>query len=269
MRTTVYGVRTHYTAAGEGDPVVLLHGGGAGGSGLHGWYNTIGPLSERFRVYALDQFGYGLTDKPEVENSFQALVNHLAGFIDALCLDNVTLIGNSQGAYVGMKYACDYPERVKQIVTIGSATLAVAMGITVETMPPPYEGTPESMRNFMEAIVNDRDKVTDELIDARFEIASLPGAQHLKSSIMNYRKLVETEHPQRQVYSVEHRVPQLTMPWCVIWGADDKTAPLEVGLELQRRVPNITEFHVVQNAGHQVQNDQPDEANRIIKDFLQ
>jgi pimeloyl-ACP methyl ester carboxylesterase len=268
MRTTVYGVKTHYTVAGEGEPIILLHGGGAGGSGEAGWFNAIPALAAHRRVYALDQLGYGLTDKPLMEYSFQALVNHLAGFIDALNLDQVRLVGNSQGAYVGMKYTCDFPERVKQIVTIGSATLAEAMGIHVETSPPVYKNSRESMRNFLSAIVNDEARVTDELIERRFQASQLPGAPEAKASIMRYRQLLKTDEHQRQLFSVEHRVPHLRIPWLVLWGANDKTAPLSAGREVQQRAPNISEFHVVEGAGHQVQNDKPEESNRHLVNFL-
>lgn len=265
---TVYGVKTHYVTAGDGEPVILLHGGGAGASGRAGWPSAIPALAEHFRVYALDQLGYGLTDKPRIEYSFQALVNHLAGFIDALGLNEVRLVGNSQGAYVAMKYTCDYPERVKQIITIGSATLAGAMGINVDTSPPVFEGTRESMRGFLGAIVNDPTKISDELVESRFQASQLPGAQEAKSSITRYRTLITTDSSQAQVYSVEARVPLIRVPWYVIWGSEDKTAPLAAGYELQNRAPNISEFHVVEGAGHQVQNDKPAECNRVLADFL-
>jgi pimeloyl-ACP methyl ester carboxylesterase len=268
MRETVYGVKTHYVHAGDGEPIVLLHGGGAGGSGEHGWYNAIPVLAQHFHVYALDQLGYGYTDKPLIEYSFQAMVDHVAGFIDALNLGQVRLVGNSQGAYIAMKYACDFPERVKQIVTISTATLATAMGIKVVTSPPRYEGTKESIREFLLAILNDPAKVTDELVERRYQLTRLPGANEAKMSIQRYRALLEEDPHQREVFNVRHRVPELRIPWCVIWGADDRTAPIALGDELRKLAPNITEFHVVQGAGHQVQNDQPEVCNKLILNFF-
>ncbi len=277
MRETVYGVKTHYVHAGEGEPVVLLHGGGAGGSGEHGWYNLIPALAEHFHVYALDQLGYGETDKPLTQYSFQALVNHVAGFIDILTLNQVRIGGNSQGGYVAMKYTLDFPERVKQVFTIASGTLASAMeigrapdGSRIGGVPD-WENSKESMRRFMTAIVNDPAKVTEELIESRWRLSQLPGAPEAKASILAYRKLVEVVDPdplQWQVFSVRHRLPKLTLPWCVIWGADDKTAPLPLAHELRELCPNITEFHVVEGAGHQVQNDKPEVFNPILLRFL-
>jgi pimeloyl-ACP methyl ester carboxylesterase len=70
------------------------------------------------------------------------------------------------------------------------------------------------------------------------------------------------------VFNVRHRLPKLTIPWCVLWGADDKTAPLPLGQELREVCPNITEFHVIEGAGHQVQNDKPEVFNPLLLRFL-
>jgi pimeloyl-ACP methyl ester carboxylesterase len=274
---TVYGVKTHYVHAGDGEPLILIHGGGAGGSGEHGWFNALPVLGERFHVYAPDLIGYGYTDKPEVEYSFQFLVNHLAGFIDALNLKQVRLVGNSQGAYIVLKYACDFPERVKQLVTISTSTLSSAMGLGKAASadralgPPEYEFNRESMRNFLKSIINDHSKITEELIDARFELSQLPGAEHAKRSIMQYRKLVESPTPdphQWQVFCVRERAPKLQMPWQVIWGGADRTAPLDLVEDMRRLCPNITRLDVIQESGHQVQNDKPEETNRVLLEFL-
>src|SRR5262245_19901804 len=97
-------VRTHYSWAGtRGPAVILLHGGGPGSSGYVGWRQTIGPLADAgFRVFAPDQLSMGLTDaRPHAwpVNGHQSLVDHIADFVEALCLDHVHLAGNSQGAY--------------------------------------------------------------------------------------------------------------------------------------------------------------------------
>src|SRR5437773_12205153 len=92
LRETVYGVKTHYVHAGEGEPVILIHGGGPGASGASGWANTIPALAEHFHVYAVDLIGNGETDKPLIEYSFQTLVNHVAGFVGALKFDQVRVV---------------------------------------------------------------------------------------------------------------------------------------------------------------------------------
>ncbi|HLH22297.1 MAG TPA: alpha/beta fold hydrolase [Chloroflexota bacterium] len=271
MRDTVYGVRTHYVQAGAGEPVVLVHGGGPGAGGASGWSNTIPALAERFRVYAIDLIGAGLTDKPPIEYSFQTQVNHLAGFIDALNLHDVRLVGNSQGAYVAIKYALDFPARVKQAALISTATLATACGLSDEGKAAPlprFDGTRDSIRAFLEVIVNDPARITDDLLDARFAAASLPGHREMMQSLGRYRELLANDPSERQVYDVRARLPLLTIPWCMIWGGADRSAPLDpLGKGLHAMFPDVP-FHVVEGSGHQVQNDKPEECNRLLREFF-
>lgn len=119
---SVNGIGTHFVEAGAGEPIILVHGAGPGAFGWGGWRQTIPALAAHFHVYAIDTLGFGFTDKPtDIVYSDQASVDHLAGFIDALCLDKVSLIGNSRGAYMCAKYACDHPDRVKRVLMISSA----------------------------------------------------------------------------------------------------------------------------------------------------
>jgi pimeloyl-ACP methyl ester carboxylesterase len=271
LRETVYGVKTHYVVAGEGDPLVLIHGAGPGASGASGWANAIPALAQHFRVYAIDMIGFGYTDKPLVEYAFQTYVEHVAGFVDALNLGAVRLIGNSQGAYVAMKYTLDNPGRVNKIALISTGTLAKAMGISdggKAARLPRFDGSKETLRAFIELIINDPAKITDELIESRFAAASLPGHIEMFDSIERYRKLMAEDSSFRQLYDVRARLPELKTPWCIIWGGADRTAPLDpLGNGMRALLPQVP-FHVVEGSGHQVQNDKPEECNRILLDFF-
>jgi pimeloyl-ACP methyl ester carboxylesterase len=271
LRETVYGVKTHYVQAGEGEPVVVIHGGGPGASGASGWAQTIPALAQHFRVYAIDLIGNGQTDKPLIDYSFQTFVEHVAGFVDALNLDQVRVLGNSQGAYVAIKYVLDNPGRVKQAALISTGTLAKAAGIDDQgkaAVLPRFDGTKESLRKFMEIIVNDRARLTDELIDGRFAVASLPGHREMFDSLGKYRRLMAEDSSYRQLYEVGSRLAQLTVPWCMIWGGADRSAPLDpLGNGMHEMFPDVP-FHVVEGSGHQVQNDKPEECNRLLLDFF-
>src|ERR1043166_1426705 len=101
-------IKTHYVEAGTNGPVVvLLHGGGPGSSGEAGFGRLIPFLAERFQVYAPDGVGgFGETDlNASVAEGMQSRADQLEAFMDALCLDQICLSGNSQGAWVAAKYA--------------------------------------------------------------------------------------------------------------------------------------------------------------------
>ena len=88
--------KMHYVEWGDGMPVVMVHGGGPGAAGEFGWGNNVGTLGRHGRAIAVDQIGFGLSDKPlDKEFSHQFMAEQLAVFIDTLCLDEVYVTGNS------------------------------------------------------------------------------------------------------------------------------------------------------------------------------
>lgn len=271
MRETVYGVRTHYVESGEGDPVILVHGGGPGASGAAGWGKLLPLLAPHLRVMAIDLIGSGHSDKPRVDYSFQTLVDHLAGFIDTLGLARVRLVGNSQGAYVAMKYALDHPTRVRQVGVIATGTLASAVGLRDDghAQPlPTFDGTRSSLQEFLRLIVNDPMQLSDALVDERFEVASLPGHREMLDSLWDYRALLAQDAAQQQLFSVRERLARHPVPWTMIWGADDRTAPLaSLGVGMQELYPDAP-FHVIEGAGHQAQTDAPQEVAEILLAFF-
>lgn len=268
---TAYGVKTHYVTAGQGEPLIMIHGGGPGASGATGWANTIPALAKHFKVYAIDLIGNGESDIPAMEYSLLTLVEHVAGFIDCLKLQNVRIMGNSQGAYVAIKYALDHPGRVKSAGLISTGNLASACGIEKGKAGadlPRFDGTKESLEKFLHVIVNDPAKITAELLDARFAIASRPGHKEMLQSIQRYRKLSLENASMHQAWFVRERIKELKIPFNFIWGEVDKSAPLDPqGLGLKELLPHIP-FHIVKGSGHQVQNDKPEECNKLLLDHF-
>lgn len=269
------GIRTHFIVAGKGEPVVLVHGGGPGANGEYGWRRNIPALAEHFQVFALDRIGFGLTEKPFIAYSDQVLADHLADFIDAVCLDRLHLVGNSMGAYGVARYTVDHPDRVKTMVLVASGSIASAMG--VEGGPKEGRGlmrkfdeepTRENMRAVLEGLVFDKAGVTDELIDGRFELATSPGAREAQQSQRKFRERLRSDPNLKQQYSLLHRLPALTIPTIMIWGKQDRFAPIDIGYKLREMLPNLKSFHVFENSGHQVQNDEVEKFNRTTIDFL-
>lgn len=271
------GVRTHYSeSGGDGPVVVALHGGGAGSSGIAG----MGPLLERLgsdhRVIAPDSIGgFGKTDPyAPAPLGLMSRVAHTADVIDALCLPKISLIGNSQGAFVAAQYAILHPERVDKIVLISSLTIAMFLGIKQRPTDAlkalnDYDGTREGMRRILQALIIDPKRVTDKLIDERQATATRPGAlESFRAFGRNSAKLREQPLYQLQC-DMTRTLPALTkaIPTIFLWGDSDTFALPETGREIEKHVPDA-KFHWVPGAGHQVQTDKPDEAAAIIRPFF-
>ena len=114
------GLTFHYNEAGEGHPVVLLHGGGPGATGWSNYNPNIGYLADHFRVIAVDMPGWGQSSPVKAEERDHPA--HLLAFIDALGIDRPALVGNSMGGATSMSFAARFPDRLSHLVTMGPPT---------------------------------------------------------------------------------------------------------------------------------------------------
>src|SRR5258708_33462899 len=131
---TVLGFRLHYLEAGRGAPVVLLHGLGGDGSR---WGPNIDPLAKDFHVFALDQIGFGQSDKPLANYHTGMLADFLVGFLKAAGVPKASLVGNSMGAGVALYTAVHFPDVVDRIVLAdGGGYRSSASGAGAATKPP-------------------------------------------------------------------------------------------------------------------------------------
>jgi len=231
-------------------------------------------LGTKYQVYALDSVGgFGDTDPyyPASEG-VQSRVDQLEAFMDTLCIEKAAVGGNSQGAWVAAKYALDHPDRVEKLVLIASNTISGSMGMEIpmtEGMKAirAYNGTEESMRAFLQTIVWNKNLITDELVKLRNDCANRPGAEQARKVFQEGQQRLTKDPNLRLKYDMRNTLPKLTIPTICIWGENDGFAPVELGRQLEKMLPNV-KFHYVAKAGHQVQNDQPQIVSKLIMDFL-
>lgn len=272
------GVRTHYSWAGtEGPAVILLHGAGPGACGEAGWRFMLPALAAAgYRAYAIDQLSMGFTDvRPHAwpVKGHQSLVDHVHDFIEALCLEEVSLVGNSQGAYVAAKYAIDHPEKVNKVVYIGSNTIYQAMQEKPERKLRSffevigYDYTEEALRKFMNRNLLPGAEVPEELIQMRHKAVTRPGVKEANTAFDAYLARMNEEPKLWDRYCIHDSLPKLKIPGLFIWGKQDAVAPVEIGYKLEKLLPNI-EFKYLDDCGHQAQTDQPEIVNQLVIDFL-
>ncbi len=114
------GLSTNYLEAGQGFPVVLLHGSGVGVSAYENWHRIIPRLAIDFRVLAPDIVGFGLTERPECQYSIKLWVEHLLGFLDALGLARAVLVGNSFGGGLSLATSMRNSQRIERMILMGT-----------------------------------------------------------------------------------------------------------------------------------------------------
>ena len=178
----VDGIRTRYFEKGSGENLVLIHGGVFGSNDAADcsldWGLNFDALAQWFHVYALDKLGQGLTDNPRSDGDYTmaATIRHAIGFLEALGLGEVHLVGHSRGAYVAARMTLERPDLVKSFIPVDTNTLAPGMGrnqIVFANAPEPRL-TRESQRWVFERYSYSGAHITDDWLDAATEIARLP-----------------------------------------------------------------------------------------------
>ncbi len=260
-----------------GVPVVMLHGGGPGASGMSNFGRNLPVFAERFRTLVVDQPGFGKSDKPPVEgNYFTFSARALAGLLDELGVDRVHLVGNSLGGGTAVRFALRYPERAGRLVLMGPGGLSLNVFAPDPTegvrrladFPAPPGPSREKMAAFLRTMVFDQrlvtDELIDELIDERYAAASDPAALAAMAS-MGASFYDPAFFEDGLLWREAHRLRNHVL---LIWGREDRVNPLDgalVALKLIRRA----RLHVFGGCGHWAQLEKFDEFNQLAISFLE
>ncbi|MBP6486247.1 MAG: alpha/beta fold hydrolase [Ilumatobacteraceae bacterium] len=260
-RVDANGIGTNYLEAGEGTPVVLVHGSGPGVSAYANWRLTIPDLAGEHRVLAPDMAGFGFSDKPG-NYSMEGWVQQLDAFLTALQLDKVSLVGNSFGGGLALAFAARWPERVDKLVLMGSmgVTFPITEGLDRVWG---YEASIENMRSVLDFFAFDRTLVNDELAELRFRASTEPGMQEAFSSMFpapRQRWVESMTTPLEQIAALPHET-------LIIHGRDDRVIPLDNAWQLLQ-VINRAQLHVFGRCGHWTQIEHAKAFNNLLLGFL-
>ncbi|MEV1068780.1 alpha/beta hydrolase [Streptomyces sp. NPDC050263] len=270
----VAGRRIFVAETGQGAPVLLLHGGGPGASGVSNYARNIAALAKEYRVIVPDLPGYGRSAKGmDGTDPFGHLADGIRGLMDELGLDTAHLVGNSYGGACALRLALDTPDRVDRMVLMGPGGIG-----TTRALPTPglnsllayYSGEGPS-RLKLEKFIRDHlvfnaADVPDSVIDARYEASIDPeviAAPPLRrpSGPNALRTLWKMD------FTRDRRLSRLPVPTLVLWGAADKVNRPEGGRMLAERMPDC-DLYMAANTGHWVQFERAELFNRMCADFL-
>ncbi|WP_174184885.1 4,5:9,10-diseco-3-hydroxy-5,9,17-trioxoandrosta-1(10),2-diene-4-oate hydrolase [Nocardia barduliensis] len=265
-------LRLHYHEAGVGNgpTIVLLHGGGPGASSWSNFARNIPVLAEHFHVLAVDQPGYGRSDKPtEHPQYFVHSAAALKDLLDHLEITSrVHLLGNSLGGGAAVRFALDYPDRAGKLVLMGPGGLSTNLFAPDPTEGVKllakfnYEPTRENLEAFLRIMVFDQSLVTDELIDERFASASTPEA--LAATRAMGKSFASADFEKGMLWRDAYKLRQ---PVLLIWGREDRVNPLDGALVATKLIPRA-QLHVFGGCGHWAQLEKFHEFNRLAIDFL-
>jgi 4,5:9,10-diseco-3-hydroxy-5,9,17-trioxoandrosta-1(10),2-diene-4-oate hydrolase len=267
----VHGKEIFVAEAGAGPPIVLLHGGGPGASGVSNYSRNIDALAQHFRVIVPDMPGYGRSAKGvDRSDPFGYLADHIRGMLDELGIDRAHLVGNSYGGSCALRLALDTPQRVDKLVLMGPGGVGTTRGLPtagLKSLLAYYGGdgpSVDKLRTFIRTyLVYDGDAVPDSLIESRYaasidpEVVANPPLQRPAGLGTLWR----------MDFTRDRRLSTLETPTLVIWGRDDKVNKPSGATMLGERMPNA-DVLITANTGHWVQWERADFFNAVTTAFL-
>lgn len=260
---TAGGVRTHVHEAGDGPPLLLLHGSGPGVSAWANWRVALPELARRFRVIAPDQLGFGATDAPaDGRYGRAAWTAHALAVLDALDVDRISIVGNSMGGAIALSVAAARPERVDRLVLMGTVGLPLELTPGLDQV---WGYTPdrERMRALIELFAHDDGLATSDLVELRYARSAEPRTRASYEAMFpapRQRWLDDLALSDAELAVVRH-------PVLLVHGRDDEVIPFSASLAALERLADA-ELHAFSACGHWVQIERASRFVDVVVDFL-
>jgi pimeloyl-ACP methyl ester carboxylesterase len=266
---SVEGADLFYVVKGEGEPVILIHGYGAG---MWIWEKQIDFLSRFYKVYALDLIGHGFSDRPRIPYTPERYVRSFRHFMDGIGIESAILVGNSMGGGLAWAMAGLFPERVSRLVLIDSMppdvfrwvrndsfrTLAAVRGMPLLLYLILSTRSRKSIRWILEECISDRDLITEAVVERQYRLSMIRGTTWVLYSTFRNGGDAET---------LRAWLSRVRQPTLLIWGEDDLIFPLSVGDELQASLRG-SHLTTVPKSGHIPMWETPETVNQSILTFL-
>jgi pimeloyl-ACP methyl ester carboxylesterase len=260
------------TVIGEGEPLVLMHGGGPGASALANYRDNLEAFTG-YQVILPDQPGFGGSYRPseadlDERSITQITVDAMYQVLDALGVDTFFLLGNSLGGAAAIAMAITQPRRVKKLVLMAPGGGWLSPG------PAPTEGQKEmfryyngegptlaKMKNFVRVMVANPKLFDDANIQARYDASLDP------SHIEFYNHYNTAFAKRGGMDPLWKDLDKITADTLLLWGRDDRTITLDGAWIMVKNIRHV-QLHVFGGCGHWVQVERKPDFEQLVAGFL-
>jgi len=251
----VFGARIHYVDVGSGPVVVLLHGL-ADDVGV--WGSVMPALAAKHRVIALDQVGFGRSDKPLLDYRAATFVDFLDGFLNELKIDRASLVGNSLGGWIAADFALAHPERIERLVLCNAAGYAaVAKNMNSRTFSALRLASRDDIRHLGPLTFHDKRFYED--VDLAFKQRVTAGDDYTVNQVLD--SILRGEDV------LDGRVGAIHKPTLILWGREDKLIPLKLAERFHKEIAG-SRLEIIDNCGHMQHVECPKEFAAAVLEFL-
>ena len=268
LDATVAGHRVHYRKCGSGPPMLLIHG--LLGYGFS-WRFNMQQLAESATVYAPDLLGMGHSDRvSNLDASLTATADRLFAFLDSAGVDQVDVLGTSHGGAVAMWMAAARPDRVRRLILVApvnpycsnveplvrfwQSPLGKWFGARVPFLPRAVQEI------CLARMYGDASRVADGTLDGYVEPLKVPGTtDHVLNVLARWHE---------DLAALRQKLRELpAIPTLLIWGGHDRAVGLKSCAMLRKHMP-FSRLVVLDGAGHLPYEEQPQEFNSAVMEFL-
>ena len=238
-----------YIEAGEGTPIVVLHGLMGGLSNFDAVINFFSKNGYQVIIPELPIYTMSL-----LKTNVKSFAKYLHDFIELKGFENVILLGNSLGGHIGLYHTKLHPEKIKALIITGSSGLyesAMGGGYT-------KRGDYEVIKKKAEDVFYDPAVATKEIVDEVYE------------TVNDRSKLIKTLAIAKSAirHNMAKDLPKMKTPTCIIWGKNDTVTPPEVAEEFNSLLPD-SELFWIDKCGHAAMMEHPEEFNEVLNNWLQ
>lgn len=237
-----------YYEAGEGTPIVILHG-------LMGGLSNFEEVADYFseKGYKIVIPELPIYTQNILKTNVKAFARYVKDFITFKGFNRVILLGNSLGGHIALYHAKMYPEKMLGLVITGSSGLyESAMGDSY-----PRRGDYEYIKQKAQSVFYDPKVATKEMVDEVYGMAN------------DRIKLIKTLTIAKSAirHNMAKDLPKMHLPTCIIWGKNDSVTPPEVAEEFHKLLPNSS-LNWIDKCGHAAMMECPAEFNEIMLAWL-
>jgi len=269
---TLHGHEVRYFRAGEGPPVLLIHG--VAGSATT-WKPTFERLAEHYDVLAPDLPGHGRSDKYRADYSISGFAVHLRDVLVATGMQRATVVGHSLGGGIAMQLAYQHPDRVERLVLVASGGLGreVSPLLRAASLPGSELVLPlvanfytRAWGNLINGVVGRTGLRVPAAAETWRGISSLAEPRTRRAFLRTIRSVIDVSG---QAVSAKDRLYLATaVPLLIMWGERDRIIPVHHAHATHEQMPG-SRLELFEHAGHFLHNEEPERFISVLRDFVE
>lgn len=268
----IHGQPVTYHRAGEGPPLVLIHGIT---SSSRTWKRVMPRLAEKYDVIAPDLLGHGRSAKPKGDYSLGAYASGVRDLLVALEVPKATIVGHSLGGGIALQYAYQFPDRVGRLVLVdtGGIDREVNLVLRAATLPGAEFVLPIMFADPLhEAALKIRSvfgalglRASGDVQGVSEGFSSLTKADARRAFLNTVRSVID---PNGQKVTAKDRLYLAAdIPSLIVWGERDRIIPSSHAQLAHELMPH-SRLELFPEAGHFPFNDDPDRFVRVLNEFI-